>query len=133
MIIQDSANETVDFGLRRTRMQLYGQISDRVFMYVQFGMNNFNYLNGFPAFNTTGTPFNRKASAFFHDVVGEYQVFKNKDYLKIGGGLTIINGLSRFSQPSVGTIISMDVPVFAQATVDQTDESSRKLTVYARG
>jgi hypothetical protein len=27
----------------------------------------------------------------------------------------------------------MDVPVFAQATVDQTDEFSRKLSVYARG
>jgi len=32
-----------------------------------------------------------------------------------------------------GTIMSMDVPVFAQATVDQTDEFSRKLSVYARG
>jgi hypothetical protein len=27
----------------------------------------------------------------------------------------------------------MDVPVFAQATVDQTDEFSRKLSIYARG
>ena len=40
------------------------------------------------------------------------------------------NGLSRFSQPSIGTIVTMDVPVFAQATVDQTDEFSRKLSVY---
>jgi hypothetical protein len=29
--------------------------------------------------------------------------------------------------------MSMDVPVFAQATVDQTDEFSRKLSLYARG
>jgi hypothetical protein len=29
--------------------------------------------------------------------------------------------------------MTMDVPVFAQATVDQTDEFSRKLSVYARG
>ncbi len=132
-VIQDPASQTVDIGLRRTRIQLYGQISDRVFMYVQFGMNNFNYLNGFPAFNTSGTPSNRKIAAFFHDALGEYQVFKKRDYLKVGGGLTIVNGLSRFTQPSVGTIMSMDVPVFAQATVDQTDEFSRKLTVYARG
>ena len=51
----------------------------------------------------------------------------------MGGGLTIANGLSRFSQPSIGTIMTMDVPIFAQATVDQTDEFSRKLSVYARG
>ncbi|MEZ0483609.1 hypothetical protein [Fibrella aquatica] len=131
--IQDPAKQTVDFGLRRTRIQLYGQISDRVFVYFQYGMNNFNYLNGFPAFNTNGTPSNRKIAAFFHDALGEYQVVKNRDYLKIGGGLTIVNGLSRFTQPSIGTITSMDVPVFAQATVDQTDEFARKLTVYARG
>jgi hypothetical protein len=29
--------------------------------------------------------------------------------------------------------MSLDVPVFAQTTVDQTDEFSRKLSVYARG
>jgi hypothetical protein len=76
---------------------------------------------------------NRKLQAFFHDALSEYKVWKDNDRLKLGAGLTITNGLSRFSQPSVGTIMTMDVPVFAQATVDQTDEFSRKLSVYARG
>ncbi|CCH57260.1 hypothetical protein BN8_06667 [Fibrisoma limi BUZ 3] len=124
---------TFDIGLRRTRIQMFGQLTDHVFLYVQFGMNNFNFLNAFPSYNNNGTPANRKIAAFFHDAVGEYLVFKNKDYLKLGAGLTIVNGLSRFSQPSVSSIMSMDVPVFAQATVDQTDEFSRKLSLYARG
>ncbi|WP_128544363.1 hypothetical protein [Larkinella soli] len=132
-VIGEARDHTFDIGLRRTRIQLFGQISDHLFLYFQFGMNNFNFLNGFPGFNTVGTPSNRKIQAFFHDAVGEYVVFKNRDYLKIGGGLTIVNGLSRFSQPGVSSILSMDVPVFAQATVDQTDEFSRKLSVYARG
>ncbi|GAB3890644.1 hypothetical protein GCM10028803_01650 [Larkinella knui] len=132
-VIGEPKNNTFDIGLRRTRIQMFGQVSDHVFVYFQFGMNNFNFLNASPGFNTTGTLSNRKVQAFFHDAVAEYLVFKNKDYLKIGGGLTIVNGLSRFSQPSVGTIMSMDVPVFAQATVDQTDEFSRKLSLYARG
>jgi len=131
--IQEPSNNTFDIGLRRTRIQAFGQISDRLFLYLQYGMNNFNYLNGFPAFNTAGTPSNRKVAAFFHDAVGEYLVFRNKNYLKVGGGLTIVNGLSRFSQPSISSIVSLDVPVFAQATVDQTDEFSRKLSLYARG
>lgn len=117
--------QTLDIGLRRTRMQLFGQISDRAFFYTQFGMNNFNFLS-----QNAG---NRKLQAFFHDALGEYMVFEDQNYLKLGGGLTITNGLSRFSQPSIGTIMTLDVPVFAQATVDQTDEFSRKLSLYARG
>lgn len=118
-------SETFDIGLRRTRMQLYGQLSNHVFFYTQFGLNNFNFLS-----QNAG---NRKLQAFFHDVVGEYKVFSHNDALKIGGGLTITTGLSRFSQPSVSTIMTTDVPVFLQTTVDQTDEFARKLSIYARG
>lgn len=124
-VLNEPASQTFDIGLRRTRFQLYGQVTDRVFFYFQFGQNNFNYLS-----QNAG---NRKMQAFFHDALGEYRVTKGNEKLILGGGLTIANGLSRFSQPSIGTIMTMDVPVFAQATVDQTDEFSRKLSVYARG
>lgn len=133
-VLSDPAAQTFDIGLRRTRMQLFGQITDRVFFYTQFGLNNFNKTNGFPGYNTSGTPSNRKVAAFFHDAVGEYEVQrKGNSFIRFGGGLTIVNGLSRFSQPSIGTIMTMDVPIFAQATVDQTDQFSRKLAVYSRG
>ena len=117
-------DNTFDIGLRRTRFQAFGQLTDKVFVYFQFGMNNFN-----SQFNTGN---NRKLAAFFHDALGEYKISKGNQ-LKVGGGLTIANGLSRFSQPSVSSIMTMDVPVFAQSTVDQTDEFSRKLSIYARG
>ncbi|MDQ3393704.1 MAG: hypothetical protein M3512_06280 [Bacteroidota bacterium] len=125
LVNNEPVSQTFDIGLRRTRMQFYGQLSPRVFFYTQFGMNNFNYLS-----QNAG---NRKLQAFFHDALSEYLVFENKNLLKMGAGLTITNGLSRFSQPSIGTIMSLDVPVFAQATVDQSDIFSRKLSVYARG
>ncbi len=124
-------DNTFDIGLRRTRIQLFGQVSDHVFVYLHYGMNNFNFQNAYAA--TASAYSNRKVAAFFHDAVVEYVAVKTKDYLKLGGGLTIVNGLSRFSQPSVSTIMSLDVPVFAQATVDQTDQFSRKLSLYARG
>ena len=133
-VLTDPASNTFDIGLRRTRMQIFGQITDRVFFYTQFGMNNFNKVNGFPGYNVAGTPSNRKVAAFFHDALGEYEAQrKGNNFIRLGGGLTIVNGLSRFSQPSIGTIMTMDVPVFAQATVDQTDQFSRKLAVYSRG
>jgi hypothetical protein len=120
---QAQAN-TFDIGLRRTRMQIFGQINDKVFVYFQFGQNNFNSQYAIGG--------NRKLAPFFHDAVCDYKLSKGNQ-LRLGGGLTIANGLSRFSQPSIGSIMTMDVPVFAQATVDQTDQFSRKLSVYARG
>jgi hypothetical protein len=128
-VLGDPKQQTFDIGLRRTRFQLYGQLTDHVGFYFQFGQNNFNFLAGQNATNSG----NRKVQVFFHDALAEYRIKKNSDLLYLGGGLTIANGLSRFSQPSVSTIMSLDVPVFAQATVDQTDEFSRKLSVYARG
>ncbi len=118
-------DNTLDIGLRRTRAQLFGQITDHMFVYTQYGMNNFNFLA-----QNSG---NRKLQAFFHDALSEFKVFKHNDKLKIGAGLTIASGLSRFTQPSIGTILTTDVPVFLQATVDQTDEFARKLSIYARG
>lgn len=125
IVLGDAASQTTDIGLRRTRFQFYGQLTDQVFFYFQFGQNNFNYLS-----QNSG---NRKLQAFFHDALAEYKIKKGSEKLILGSGLTITNGLSRFSQPSVSTIMTMDVPVFAQATVDQTDEFSRKLSTYARG
>lgn len=125
LVLNEPASSTFDIGLRRTRFQFYGQLNDHVFFYFQYGLNNFNFLA-----QNAG---NRKLVAFFHDALLEYKVKKGSEALVFGGGLTIANGLSRFSQPSIGTIMTMDVPVFAQATVDQTDEFSRKLSVFARG
>ncbi len=125
MVLGEPAAQTFDIGLRRTRLQMYGQLTDHVFFYFQFGQNNFNF--------QTQNAGNRKLEVFFHDALAEYKLSPTNEKLVLGGGLTIANGLSRFSQPSIGTIMSMDVPVFAQATVDQTDEFSRKLSIYARG
>ncbi len=119
------APNTFDIGLRRTRIQMFGQINDRVFIYFQFGQNNFNSAAGYPNGN-------RKLSAFFHDALCEYKLSKGNQ-LKIGAGLTVLNAVSRFSQPSIGTIMTLDVPVFLQYTVDQTDQFDRRLAVYARG
>lgn len=120
----EKKGESFDIGLRRTRMQMLIKPYDDVFLYFQFGQNNYNSET-----NSTG---NRKQTAFFHDALCEY-VASSDNSLKIGAGLTIANGLSRFSQPSISSIMTTDVPVFAQTTVDQTDLFSRKLSVYARG
>lgn len=111
--------ETQDVGLRRLRFQLMGYVAKRVFVYVQFGMNNFNYLSP------------RKQGAFFHDAVGEYVVCKK--YLSLGAGLSTFGGPLRYSAPGVGSILMADAPIYQQTTNDQTDQFTRKLGVYAKG
>ncbi len=108
-----------DVGIRRGRMQAFGQIADRVFLYTQFGINNFSYSS------------DRKTGFFIHDMTGEYEAVKG--YLSLGMGLSAWNGLSRFSAPSAGTIMGLDAPLFEQNTNDVTDQFLRKLGIYAKG
>jgi hypothetical protein len=112
-------DNSTDIGIRRLRMQVYGQLTDRTFFYVQLGQNNFNNIS------------DRKQGFFVHDAYGEYAVVKEK--LSIGGGLSGWSGLSRFSSPSAGTILGVDAPLHLQSTNDVTDQFLRKLSVFAKG
>jgi hypothetical protein len=114
-------SQTADAGLRRLRFQLMGYVTKHVFVYTQFGMNNFNYL----------AP--RKQDAFFHDAVAEYKVWENKKYLSFGAGLTTMGGPLRYSAPAVGSIMMADAPIYQQTTADQNDQFGRKLGVYIKG
>lgn len=110
---------TFDIGLRRTRIQLFGQISDRIFFYTQIGQNNLSY-------NSL-----RKQGLYFLDATSEYKIYG--EHLSLGGGLTGWSGLSRYASPSVGTMLTTDAPLYQQATNDATDQFLRKLSIYAKG
>jgi hypothetical protein len=112
-------SETYDVGLRRTRMQLFGQISDRVFLYTQIGLNNLTSVSA------------RKQGLFLHDATGEYKVINN--ILSLGAGLSGWSGLSRYASPSASSVLTLDVPLYQQATNDATDQFLRKYGVYAKG
>lgn len=107
-----------DIGIRRLRISAWGQITDRLYFYTQFGQNNFNFLS------------KRYIGAFFHDAVTE---FKFVPQLQIGGGLTGWSGLSRYSSPAVGSLLTLDAPLYQQVTNGINDQFLRKLSVYAKG
>jgi hypothetical protein len=111
--------DAFDIGIRRFRMQLFGQITKKVFFYSQYGINNFNSLS------------TRKAGAFFHDLTGEYAVVDK--HLSLGTGLSGWSGLSRYASPSIATTLMYDAPLFEQTTNDVTDQFLRKLSIYAKG
>ncbi len=108
-----------DIGIRRTSLQIFGQLSDRVFAYTQIGLNNYNNIS------------DRKQGLFVHDAYGEYAIDKQK--LSIGAGLSGWSGLSRFASPSVGSQLGIDAPIYQQQTNDVTDQFLRKLSVFAKG
>src|SRR5690606_15596957 len=101
-------SNTLDLGLRRTRIQLFGQISDKIFVYTQFGTNNINYISP------------RKQGLFFLDAVTELKIVDQK--LSFGSGLTGWSGLSRYASPSVGSILTLDAPLYQQSTNDINDQ-----------
>ncbi len=114
-----STDNYTDLSIRRLRFQTYGQLTDRVFFYAQFGQNNFNFHS------------NKYEGSFFHDAIGEFAIDKKK--LSIGAGLTGWSGLTRYASPSVGSILSLDAPLYQQATNGVNDQFLRKLSLYAKG
>lgn len=111
-------NQLFDISLRRTRFVVNGKISKKTYFFIQFGQNNFNL-------NST-----KESGAFFHDAVTEYHISKK---LQLGAGLTGWSGLLRYSLPSAGTSLALDVPLYQQSTNNISDQLMRKLSVYAKG
>jgi hypothetical protein len=109
----------LDIGIRRTRVQAYGMVQERAFLYTQFGINNFGFNSG------------RKPPIFFHDIAAEYYVHKRSFHL--GAGLSGWGGFARFSSPAVISIMGYDAPLFEQNTNDVSDQFLRKLGIYAKG
>ncbi len=112
-------DDTYDVGLRRVRYQTMAQVTEKVFFYAQFGINNLNNLS------------TRKTGLFFHDATAEYKVYKN--YVELGCGLSGWNGTARFSSSSVSTILAMDLPTIQETTNDVNDQFVRRLGIYAKG
>jgi hypothetical protein len=112
-------NQTADLGIRSLRFQLMGQITKCVFIYSQFGLDNFSYTSA------------RKAGDFFHDAIAELKVYKK--YISIGGGLTYMGAPLRYSVPSPGNLLMADAPLYQQTTNDQSDQLGRTLGLYAKG
>ena len=107
-----------DVGIRRWRIQLFGQLTNRVYFYTQFGQNNFSFFQP------------RHTGAFVHDAITEFRIVKE---VQIGGGLTGWGGVSRFSSPAVANIMGLDAPIYQQATNGVNDQFGRKLALYVKG
>ncbi|MHB8261499.1 MAG: hypothetical protein ACYDCN_10020 [Bacteroidia bacterium] len=105
--------------LRRARITLQSQVTDKVFIFGQFASD------GITSTTNSINPLR------FLDLTVDYKLVGK--WLALGGGLSGWDGLSRFSNPSVPTILGLDMPLYQQATVNITDNTVRMPSVYAKG
>lgn len=120
---------TLDFGLRRSRMLWYAQISPKFLILSHIGINNQTFINGGAPNEATGL--GKKPQVFIHDAWTEYQLVENKLY--IGAGLHYWNGISRITSASTLNFMIMDAPIFNWATIERHDQFARQFGVYAKG
>ncbi|WP_226929925.1 hypothetical protein [Hymenobacter siberiensis] len=116
----------VDFGIRRSRMVVMAQLNPRFLVYTHLGINNQNAVSGGVAPTTDG----KKPQFFIHEAVTEYKVNK---YLSLGAGLHYYNGISRLTNASTTSILTMDLPLTNFPTIENTDQFARWLGVFAKG
>ncbi|UCH28209.1 MAG: hypothetical protein JSV06_07900 [Myxococcales bacterium] len=137
-----------DVGLRRARFLAFGKIFPRTTLLMHFGINNqtFRRTRGYVPVQdgTTGdatgdvvlapttAEANRKPQLFFHDAWVEFEASK-KGYIDIGAGLLYWNGVSRMTNASTITAMSLDLPITNWPTIELTDQFARQLGLYFKG
>ncbi|WKN30047.1 porin [Porifericola rhodea] len=131
------AEHSFDIGVRRARATVYSQISPRFLIFTQFGINNQTFING-------GAPGQgpKKPQMFFHDAWTQYTVVPgvnpltketNVFSLDLGMGLHFWNGVSRFSNASVASFMTVDLPVYNFPNIERTDQFGRQYGIFAKG
>ena len=118
--VQDNPTDWIgDIAIRRARMMVFGTIFPRVFLMMHFGINNQSFVNA------------QKPQLFFHDLWIELEVYEN--FISLGGGLMYWNGISRLSNTSTITLLTLDAPTINWPYIDETDQFARQLGIYAKG
>lgn len=114
----------VSANVRRARVLMYSQISDRFLILTHFGLNSLNADNMSPI----GTGAN--SQLFFHDVWGQWAI---GDKHAVGAGLHYFNGISRLNNQSTLNMLTLDNNRQSWSTIGLTDQFARHLGVFGKG
>ncbi len=119
-VVGDDSDWYGDVGIRRARFLMFGQIFPRTFVLMHIGINNQTFRNA------------RKPQVFFHDAWAEFQLSRN-DTVYFGGGLLYWNGISRMTNASTITAMSLDLPIVNWPLIERTDQFARQMGFYLKG
>ena len=116
--------EQMGFNLRRARILMFSQITDRFLILAHFGLNSLTAGTMSPTGKGAGS------QLFFHDVWAQYNVHKNHT---IGAGLHYFNGISRLNNQSTLNMMTLDNNRASWATIGLTDQFARHLGIFGKG
>lgn len=120
----ESGETPVDFNLRRARMLMFAQITDKFLILTHFGLNSLTSSTMGPLGKDPG------AQLFFHDVWAQYNVAKDHT---IGAGLHYFNGISRLNNQSTLNMMTLDNNRQSWATIGLSDQFARHLGIFGKG
>ncbi|MGH1338865.1 MAG: hypothetical protein ACRBFS_22305 [Aureispira sp.] len=112
------------FNLRRARVLMFAQITDKFLILTHFGQNSLTAATMSPTGKGEGS------QLFFHDVWIQYNVHKNHT---IGAGLHYFNGISRLNNQSTLNMMTLDNNRQSWATIGLSDQFARHLGVFGKG
>ncbi|WP_306643842.1 hypothetical protein [Sanyastnella coralliicola] len=126
LLASDEFDENFDVSaqLRRSRMLMFAQLSDRFLVLTHFGLNNLTSAGLHPTGQSS------QAQLFMHDAWVEYKLANN---VYMGGGLHYWNGISRLNNQSTLNMMPLDNPRFAWATIGTSDQFARHIGLYVKG
>jgi len=113
-----------NINLRRARILMYAQISEKFMILTHFGLNSLNSSNLSPTGQSTSS------SLFYHDVWAQYNITKNHT---VGAGLHYYNGISRLNSQSSLNFLTLDNNRQSWSTLGLSDQFARHLGIFAKG
>ena len=115
---------STSFNLRRARVLMFSQITDKFLILTHFGLNSLNAGTLSPTGKGTGS------QIFLHDAWAQYSV--GKDHA-IGAGLHYFNGISRLNNQSTLNMMTLDNNRQSWATIGLSDQFARHIGVFMKG
>lgn len=119
-----ATDSKTSYQMRRARVLMYAQISDKFLILTHFGLNSLN------ASNMSAVGKDDSAQLFMHDVWAQYKVTKGVD---VGGGLHYWNGISRLNNQSTLNMMTLDNNRQSWSTLGLSDQFARHMGIYAKG
>tara|TARA_R110002050_G_scaffold41242_1_gene100043 strand:+ start:32174 stop:33403 length:1230 start_codon:yes stop_codon:yes gene_type:complete len=110
--------------LRRARVLMFAQITDRFMILTHFGLNSL----GSSTMSPVGT--GGGSQIFMHDAWAQYTIGKNH---AVGAGLHYFNGISRLNNQSTLNFMTLDNNRQSWSTLGLTDQFARHVGIFGKG
>ncbi|WP_282073678.1 hypothetical protein [Polaribacter atrinae] len=119
-----ATSSRTSFNLRRARIMMFSQITDKFLILTHFGLNSLEAGSLSPTGNGDGS------QLFLHDAWVQYNL---SDEHSVGAGLHYFNGISRLNNQSTLNMMTLDNNRQSWATIGLSDQFARHVGLFVKG